>query len=145
MTIDLALARYLDATGVVDFDETGVSGNTFLGHMPSTPDAAIMFKVTGGLSLDNAGSGYDEPSIQVMTRGEVYDRQGPLDRILDIYSALAGLHAVTLDEGGTAETYVVRVLALQSYPADLGMDDNERWEWSQNYTFHIRSRTLHRI
>lgn len=143
MEIETALGRYLHSIGVVNLDETGTAGNTFLGTMPTSPNLAVMLKATGGMALTNE-LGYDEPTVQVLTRGEPHDRTTPRQLIQNIYAALAGLRDVTFDPGGTRETYVVRVLALQSAPADIGRDVNERHEFSQNFSVHVRNKTNHR-
>lgn len=143
MAIEHAVGRYLTNLGVLTLDEVGTGGDTFLGAMPSSPDLAVMLKPTGGMGLTNE-DGYDEPTLQVMTRGEPHDRPTPYDRITAIYNQLVGLRAIWLDPGGDAETYVVRVLAMQSAPADLGRDENERWRWSHNYQLLIRNKTDHR-
>lgn len=144
MGIETAVGRYLDAQGVIDLDEEGVGGNTFLFAMPSDPDVAVMLNPTGGVGLDDQGSPYDEPSLQVMVRGNPHDPRSAQDLIKAIYEALVGLHRIKLDPGGTQEAYVVRVLALQSDPANLGRDDNERFQFSQNFTFHIHKTTANR-
>lgn len=141
--IETAVGRYLTTRGVCSLDEGGVTGDTFLGNMPSEPDLAIMLKPTGGMALANELE-YDEPTLQVMVRAAQYDRSTARQRLSDIYGELVGLRAVTLDPGGSEEVYVVRVLALQSAPADLGLDDNERPQFSQNFAFHVRNPTQHR-
>lgn len=142
--IELAVARHLATAGLLTLDENGTGGNTFIGAKPSNPNQLVMLKLTGGMNLSDQGDGYDEPTLQIWTRGEPHERDWPRQKIKGIYEALVGLHKITLDPGGTAETYVVRVLALQSAPADLGRDANERWEFSQNFAFHIRSETPNR-
>lgn len=144
MPIETAVARHLNAQGIVAFDESGVAGNTFLYALPSQPDVAVLINPTGGVGTSDNEEGYDTPTLQVITRGAIHDPTGPHLLALAIYAELAGLHKMTLDEGGTEEVWLVNCLPLQSAPANLGRDDNERYQFSQNYALHVRNQTPHR-
>lgn len=141
--IAVAIARHLEQAGIVNFDEAGPAGDTFLGHMPSQPDAAVMIQPSGG---DPASGtlGYDAPVVQVIVRGAGYDQRLPYQRARAIYAALHGLHHVTLDPGGPDEVFVVGCLAQQSDPVPLGPDDNERQEFSLNFALETRALTTNR-
>lgn len=140
----VAVAKYLHATGVVVFDETGTTGDAFIGKLPSTPDDAVALTPSGGLPT-NSHHGYDEPTLQIRARSGAYDPRPAYLRLRQIYDALVGLHAVTLDFGGDDEVYVVRTVALQSDPAPIGPDENDRPEYVLNFAFRIRSLTTHRV
>ena len=110
--IAVAIARYLDSQGIVSFDETGTTGNCFIGHMPSTPDEAVMLKSTGGDPVDIKFS-YDEPRLQTLVRGTTDPTSGEA-KAQEIYDALHGLGAVLLDPGGSEEVWLVRCMAVDT-------------------------------
>jgi hypothetical protein len=139
-----AVAKYLDTLGLVTFDAEGVTGDTFVDSMPSSPDEAVSISATGGQPT-NSHDGYDMPVIQVRVRGAKHDPRPPYLRARAIYEGLVGLHAVTLDEGGPDEVRVIRTIALQSDPAPIGVDDNDRHEFVTNFAFTVRALTEHRV
>lgn len=141
--IAVAVARYLDELGIVTFDETGVTGDCFIANMPTGPNEAVALTPSGGIPTDSH-HGYDEPTLQARVRSTTDPRPGYV-RARRIYSALVGLHAVTLDGGGDDEVYVIRTTAQQSDPASIGVDDVGRHEFVVNFAFRIRSRTTHRV
>lgn len=141
--IDTAVARYLESLGLIAFDEEGTDGDAFLASMPDQPDEAVLLTATGGVGLTPQSQEYSEPTLQILVRGNPHDTDGPHLRAVGIYEALAGLHRITLDPGDFA-LYVVRVTALQSWPASIGQDENERFTYTQNHAFHIFHPTVHR-
>lgn len=140
----VAVARHLDELEVVTFDESGIAGNTFVGSMPSSPDEAIAISPAGG-NPTNSHDGYDEPIIQVRCRAAASDPRPAYRQARLIYEALVGLHAVWLDEDGDDAAYVIRTTAVQSDPFPLGVDDNGRPEYVQNFAFRVRALTAHRV
>jgi hypothetical protein len=139
-----AVAKYLAGLDLLAFDAEGVTGNTFIDTMPSAPDTAVAIFGTGGQPT-NSHDGYDQPVVQVRTRGAKHDPRPPYLRARAIYEALVGLHSITLDDGGDDEVRVIRTVALQSDPAPIGADDNDRHEFVINFAFYIRALTAHRV
>jgi len=125
------------------FDPTGVSGNVFIGVMPSTPDAAVMLMPNGGqpnLTRDP----HDRPNIQALVRGPRHDPRPAFALADAIYGRLVCLRYVTLDESGPDEIYVVGVTARQSAPVGIGVDANQRPEYSLNFVCDVLAPTVHR-
>lgn len=124
----------------VTYDESGSTGNVFIGHSPDTPDEVITIMTTGGLENDTK-LGYDSPTIQVIVRGGTpYDRSAGYSRAREVYDVLAGLTSTALPDG----TWLVMARALQSEPSDIGADENGRQEWSMNFLLEVRSLTTNR-
>lgn len=147
MNLETALARHLAATeDGVTFDETGVTGNTFIDTMPSTPDLAVA--VTGsGANPKAPGTGHlplDEPTVQIRVRSIRFDPRPGKTLAWAIYHRLVNLHATVLDPGGDAEVYVTRTTAVQSGPASIGRDANDRPEFVINLAFLVRALSAHR-
>lgn len=146
MSLAVALARHLDTnvTGVT-YDQMQASGNTFIATMPSTPDLAVAITPSGGIPWNGHGSlPTDEPTLQIRVRSDEYDPRPGLDLIDDIYHELVGLHGQAIDVGGDAETYIHRTLFLQTGPASIGRDANQRTEFVINPIFRIRALSTHR-
>lgn len=142
--IEVALAVYLDAQGLVTYEPAGASGDCFIDALPSSPEAAVMIKATGGPALvDGAWNPWDEPTVQVLVRGSEDPRSGK-QVAQAIFDALQGLHNTTLDEGGADAVYLVSATAIQSAPAHIGRDDNGRHLFSQNHALHVRADTPNR-
>jgi hypothetical protein len=139
-----AVAKHLASLDLLTFDAEGVTGDTFIDTMPSAPDVAVAISGTGGQPT-NSHDGYDMPVLQVRVRGEKHDPRPPYLRARAIYGALVGLHAVTLDDDGDDEVRVIRTVALQSDPAPIGVDDNDRHEFVINFAFTVRALTEHRV
>lgn len=133
------VAEYLDGLGLVNYDPTGMAGDTFLEFVPASPDEVVVITDYPGPQPDPK-HGYDTPNVQVRTRAGRDPRvaRATLDAI---FNALHNLHAVTLPGG----TYVVSCWAIQSGPTPLGPDQNGRFEYTLNFQFHVRNVTAHRV
>lgn len=141
--IEVALAVYLDAQGLVVYEPAGVTGDCFIDALPSSPEAAVMVKATGGLALeDGAWNPWDEPTVQVLVRSP--GLRAGAERARAIYAALQGLHNTTLDPAGADAVYLITATAIQSAPAHIGRDENGRHLFSQNFALHVRADTVHR-
>jgi hypothetical protein len=134
----VALARYLDGLGLLDFDELGVTGDTFIAAVPAQPDEVVILTPSGGPAPDFR-LGYDSPTLQLRYRG-TRDPRIALQRAESIYAALQSLGGVTLPDG----TYVTRCMALQSNPTFIGNDQNGRAEFTHNFEFEVRNPTPYR-
>lgn len=132
-----ALAKYLDdqITGLV-FDPVGVTGNVFIATMPSAPDLAVMVNPVGGEAQHDL-TAERIPTPQILVRSIPHDPRPGLDLARKILDELDGLDLVTLDDGGPDETRLIGCSALQSEPVAIGMDSNDRHEWSLNFRCRI--------
>lgn len=133
------LARHLEALGLLEYDPDGITGDTFIGTMPSRPDAAVALTIYGGPESDSK-LGWDEPSVQVRVRGGP-DPRVSFNRCAAIRSELHGLGPVTLPDG----TFLQLCIANQSAPGPIGADDNGRHEHVCNFRAEVRSVTAHRV
>lgn len=143
--IAAAIAKHLDAhvTGC-DYRPSTSGGNVTLDWMPESPDLAVAVMTQPGLP-QKSKLAYDLPGIQVIVRGKPRDPRSSHDLAAAIHSELTCLDAVTLDDAGPDEVYVVGCTPLQSSPVPMGRDINERLELSLNFSLHTRSLTTHRL
>lgn len=139
-----AIAKDLGASiDGLTFAPDAAGGNVFVGHMPNAPDAAVAIMPTGG-DQQATRAATDLPTFQVLVRGDRFDVDGSYAVARAIYSRLACLDHVTLDDDGDDEVRVVGITPLQSDPTPIGRDENDRPEWSQNFSSRIHSPTLNR-
>ncbi|MFD6968384.1 minor capsid protein [Streptomyces sp. NPDC059949] len=133
------IALYLHQRGIVTYDPTGASGNCFIEQLPSTPDLCVVLTVYDDGTEPDSLLGYDEPRLQVRTRGTTDPRTS---RTLNrrIRNALHGLGPVTLPNG----VELILAISLQGAPGAMGTDSNRRHEHTCNYRAQIRARTAHR-
>lgn len=131
------LARYLDALGLVDFDESGIIGDCFEETLPDKPDSAVSLTLYGGAEPDSKLP-YEEPRVQVRVRA-AEDPRVSRARAQSIYSALHGLSHLSLPDG----TFVVLCIAI-STPASIGRDTNGRHEHVINFRCEVVNMTAHR-
>lgn len=123
------IATFLDAQGVVNYDPSGTSGNTFLNALPTEPDACVAIYQHGGTDADPKNE-YRQPSIQFMVRSVPHDPRKAIPWGQEIIDALNGFHADRLTSGGR---YIVDATASQSAPQSIGQDGNQRHEFSFNF------------
>lgn len=143
--ISRALAKHLHSAGLAVYDPTGTSGSCFLEHLPPAPDVALMILSSGGNPTPAAATwGYDEPTLQLMTRGEPNDPEAPATWAGALYDALQGLRYTTLDEGGADEVRLVVCTFAQSAPINIGPDAKGRYRYTLNPALHVRAITAHR-
>lgn len=141
--IERAVARYLASLDLVTIGETTVGGDVFTGFMPTTPNVATSI-VAYGAGPQPTTNPTSLPRVQITCRGTQDDPVGPRERAQAIFSALACLDGVWLDEGGPDETWVIGCTPIQSAPFPLGADENGRHEQTCNYEFRIHAPTAHR-
>ena len=143
--ISRALAKYLDAESLATYRPEG-GGDCFPERdFPDDPDEAVRIISTGGNPTTAAATwGYDEPTVQLLVRGEVDDPEGPLLRAEALYAALQGLRYATLDSGGEDEVFVVVTSSPQTAPVNIGTDERSRYRFSLNFALHVRALTAHR-
>lgn len=121
---------------LLKFDATGVTGDTFSDHMPSSPDDAVYITTHGGPEASDK-LGYDEPNLQLIVRGVVSDPRAARARAQAIYNTLHGLGPVTLSDG----TRLISCVGAQSGPVPIGADEPGRYEFSLNFRTEIRALT----
>lgn len=138
--IATGIAQYLHNRGVVTFDETGMSGNTFIAVMPSQPDVAVVLTRYAG-EAGEVKYGYDSPGLQVRVRSIPYDPRPGEALAQQIYDELQDLHGVTLPNG----IRLLRCSCLGSGPHPMGADSNGRMEYVLNFRTHYRRVTANRI
>lgn len=132
MILEQQIAEYLDTQGLGTFDDTGVTGDIYIHHLPSTPDSCIAIYPRGGISGDDK-IGYDMPTMQIIVRGT----ENPLAAAIlaeNIYETLNGFHHDRFVVGGY---YIVNCTGVQSAPTHIGIDDNRRHEFSLNFQLDI--------
>lgn len=139
MDINTEIAEYLDAKGLVNFDPEGITGDTFIDLMPDSPDEAVAI-LTGAARGGDVKYGYDQPGVQIIVRGG-RDPRPVKQKAQDIYDELNGFTNGTFINGGT---WVVSCYAAQSGPVRLGLDENNRFEYSLNFDLEIRNSTKFR-
>ncbi|WP_028814429.1 minor capsid protein [Streptomyces flavidovirens] len=133
------LARHCEVRGLLTYDETAASGDTFIESMPSSPDTVIVFTIYGGGESDSL-LGYDEPNVQLRVRGTKNPKISR-QRCAAIRDELHGLGPVVLPDG----TQLILSVALQAAPASMGVDSVGRHEHVCNFRMEIRNITTHRV
>jgi hypothetical protein len=134
------LARHLSARGLLSYDPTGTTGDTFIESKPSAPDQAVVLGTYDDGSESDSKLGYDEPRVQVLVRGTT-DPRISRQRCAAIRDQLHGLGPLALPDG----TELILSVALQAAPASLGVDQNGRHEHVCNFRMEHRSITAHRV
>jgi len=136
--LEIQLAYYLDDQGVLTFDETGTSGDTFINILPSSPDDAIGIFSEGG---PNPSPRFieDERDIQFMVRG-TQDPRPAFNTADDIYDTLQGKTKFTTSDS----TEIIMIDSIQSGPVHIGRDDNGRHRYSLNFRVEYENPTDNR-
>ncbi|MFD8948993.1 minor capsid protein [Streptomyces xanthophaeus] len=129
-----SLARHLAAAGLLAYDPTGRSGDTFVEAMPPAPDRAV------SLALYDAGpqaSRDDDQDrrLQIRVRGTA-DPRVSRTRCEALHDVLQGLAGVELPGG------VHLVLATsRGTPAPMGTDSSGRHEHVVNFDLAVAAPT----
>ncbi|SOB83137.1 minor capsid protein [Streptomyces sp. 1331.2] len=124
------IARYLQAAGLLTYDPTGTTGDTFIETLPPAPDRAVQLSLYGAGEPD-AANPWDERALQVRVRGTA-DPRISRARAEAIYAALHGLAGIELPGGA----WLVLCVAQQT-PYPLGVDTTGRHEHTTNYRLDI--------
>ncbi len=98
----------------------------FLGHLPPTPDKAVVIYETGGAASE-VEFGLDYPTFQVMVRGEAGGYQAVRTKIQAIFEILHNS-----EENMPGSSYV-NITGIQSAPLSLGRDETKRPQLSWNF------------
>lgn len=132
------LAYYLDDQNVLDFDEAGTSGDTFINILPSSPDNAIGIYNQGG--PDSSPKFIeDKRDVQFLIRG-TQDPRPAFNTAEEIYSTLQGKTKFTTSDS----TEIIMIDSIQSGPVHIGRDDNGRHKYSLNFRVEYENPTDYR-
>lgn len=137
MTVE-GVARYLTDKNVIDYRPTAVGGDAFVGSIPDSPDLVATFW-PGASPEASPKHGYRYVAVQVWLRSTQGQPMTGHALGASIYNHLHGLSNTTLPD----DTYVVDCRGVQSDPARMGPDQNNRMEYSINFLLEIRSETEH--
>ncbi|MCE5200844.1 MAG: minor capsid protein [Armatimonadota bacterium] len=124
--------KYLQAQGLGVFDEHGSTGDIYCEVLPDKPDDVIMVRSTTGPAPDSRD--HDQPDLQVIVRGA--DMLATQQRAQNVYDTLHGFTNAVFVDGGT---WIVLCYSLQSGPAYLDRDENERHEYSLNFRLRVKN------
>lgn len=128
------IAQYLHDIGLVTFDETGVTGDVFIGTMPDDPDECVAIYQNAGTPADPKNQ-YRQPAIQFIVRSINGDQRNAMTRAQSILDALNGFNSQPFVVGGK---HVIDCTAQQSAPAGIGTDQNNRHEFSFNFLIQYK-------
>lgn len=128
------IAEYLHAKGIVNYDATGTSGNTFLHALPTSPDECVAIYQNPGTQADPENE-YRQPAVQFLVRSIQYEARHAIEWGQQIIDALSGFNSGYFTTGGR---YVIDCIAQQSAPANIGTDQNERHELSFNFLIEFQ-------
>jgi len=135
--LEIQLAYHLDDKGILNFDESGTSGDTFINILPSSPDEAVGIYSEGGFD-PSPKFVEDERDVQFICRG-TQDPRPAFNTADSIYDELQGLSTTTSDS-----TRILKIDGVQSGPTHIGLDDNNRHEYSLNFRVRYENPTEHR-
>jgi hypothetical protein len=121
------------------YDTVGTTGDIFITQAADTPDSVIAIARYGGIESDSL-LGYDQPTVQIRTRGDNIDPTLPEVRGQAIYDALHGMQTRTLPGG----TYLVLCVGTSGGPVYIGPDQKGRFEYSLNFRLEVRNASAQR-
>jgi len=98
----------------------------------SSQDACAVVKPYGGLPK-TVDTKIERPSFQVLVRGDKFDIESTEAKAIEIYEALSSLQEVIIGGRG-----VTRIQGLGSGPVYIGMDSNDRPQFSVNFGLTVR-------
>lgn len=127
------ICQYLDSKSIIQFDETGMTGDCFMMALPSSPSEAVAVYSNGGFQSDSK-LGFRDPTVQFLIRGGL-DPRPAYNRSLQIYKALHGFHSDTFVQGGF---FIVSCFGVQSGPIHIGVDENGLHKYSLNFDLTIK-------
>ncbi len=133
------IMRYLDSRGIVTYDDTGATGNIFMGLLPPVPDIAVAITPSGGIA-SSIKHPYDQPTFQVLVRGDEDPRTG-YNLALAIYDALHGFGSAPFIPGGM---WVIKCEGIQSDPVHIGIDGKRRHRYAMNFMVEVARPSTHR-
>lgn len=142
-----AFARHLAALDPESFGTFDVADATIhLDQLPDQPADAIGIFARPG-PVDDMLDGYDREAIQILVRRDPAPGRARTgyEVAKDIRDALNGLRHVTLAPDTPDEVRLVKCIADDSGPYNLGDDPNARPRWSLRFTTQTVHDTAHSI
>lgn len=133
MLLTTQVAEFLHDHGVGRFVPNGTGGNIFINAMPSQPNEAIAIYATGGPAIDPSNE-YVGRAIQILIRTVQNDPRPGEKMAQAVIDLLKGFNSDYLTAGGN---YIVDIDVQQDGPNNIGMDDNKRYEFSQNFIIEM--------
>jgi hypothetical protein len=133
------VARHLMSRGLLTYDPTGRSGDTFIESLPSTPDVCVVLTIYDDGTETDSQIGHDDVPVQVRVRGTT-DPRPSRQLAQSIRDELLGLSETLLPDG----TYLLLGLGNAAV-ASMGTDENRRHEHVANLVLRVRSATPHRV
>lgn len=134
------IALYLESKGLLSYDSTGITGDTFILIMPDQPDNAVGLFVYAGGSPD-AELAYDTAAVQILVRGKG-DPRPIYQRAQNIYNHLQSFHTQQFVIGGD---WIVNCTSPNGGVISTGRDPNGRHEFRINfYVEHSNDQSKHR-
>jgi Bacteriophage minor capsid protein len=128
------IALFLARSGFGNFDEAGTSGNIFIQTIPDQPDVALAIFSHGGPGNDPMDE-YIRINFQIIIRTIPNDPRAGEVLAQQIVDALNGFNSDYLTAGGN---WVFDTSALQSGPNNIGRDQKNRFEYSQNFMIEYK-------
>lgn len=130
------VATYLDQIDLGKYDADGTTGNIYLQAYPPSPDNFIFIRNTGG-NPSSPKLPVDIPTVQILVRD--INQTNAEVKAQNIYNALHGLGSVSI-----GDTWVITCRGIQSAPVYIGVDSNNRHEFSLNFEITILNQTDNR-
>jgi hypothetical protein len=131
MELSEQIAWFLHDNGFGMYDKDGVAGSIFLNTIPDQPDEAIGIFTTGGPGADPNGV-YGRSAIQLLIRSIPNDPRAGESKAMAVVNSLHGFNSDFLAGGGS---YIIDTTAQQTGANNIGADENNRVEYSQNFIF----------
>lgn len=133
------IALYLKNKGLISYDPTGITGDTFLLTMPDQPNNAVALYQYGGGEPD-AKTAFDMSAIQIAVRGGK-DPRPPFQRAQSIYDNLQSFHGHFVENGHL----IIDCQSPNGGVIGTGKDANGRHEFRINFYVHYQNvNSVHR-
>lgn len=132
LVLEEELALLLQTLSLGTYKPDGAGGTLYWPVAPSEPDVCTTLALYGG-SESSSLDPYDEPRLQVRSRGDATDPRVPKRQAAAIYAALHGLGHREL-AGGTELQLAV---GIGSGPEYMGRDANGRHEYVVNFRVEV--------
>ena len=140
MTLSEEIAQLLEDLDLGTYQADGTTGGTiYLLRLPSSPDACMAVARYGGPESD-ATDDYDEPSVQIRIRGPAGDVRTGEQAAQAVYDGMHAIGSRTLAGG----TWLQDAIGAQSGPIYVGVDGNDRPEWTVNLRCEISRPSVNR-
>jgi hypothetical protein len=126
------IARFIsNETGLV------IGHDLFVGHRPLTSQArcTVLLERSGGVEYFDLPDKCDW-ALQVLSRGATY--MNARDDAMLIHALLHGAAGWTLPVVTSGDAYYLETAEAQAFPAYIGQDEKDNYEFSANYIVRVR-------